>query len=127
MATCGHVSTSNQSFALYFEFVRKQPIIALYFEFENELKFYNLEARSSTAHWCRMANAPSYLDTSNLATLCSYCRNIDVGGKRDLRFYSAFPISTFQIYTHGRVFILAPVHSRNLMAKVYTWVCIGTL
>ena len=25
---------------------RKQPIIALYFEFENELKFYNLEARS---------------------------------------------------------------------------------
>ena len=23
----------------------KQPIIALYFEFENELKFYNLEAR----------------------------------------------------------------------------------
>ena len=23
---------------------RKQPIIALYFEFENELKFYNLEA-----------------------------------------------------------------------------------
>ena len=23
--------------------VRKQPIIALYFEFENELKFYNLE------------------------------------------------------------------------------------
>ena len=25
--------------------VRKQRIIALYFEFENELKFYNLEAR----------------------------------------------------------------------------------
>ena len=25
---------------------RKQPIIALYFEFENELKFYNLEALS---------------------------------------------------------------------------------
>ena len=25
--------------------VRKQPIIALYFESENELKFYNLEAR----------------------------------------------------------------------------------
>ena len=24
--------------------VRKQPIIALYFESENELKFYNLEA-----------------------------------------------------------------------------------
>ena len=24
--------------------VRKQPIIALYFEYENELKFYNLEA-----------------------------------------------------------------------------------
>ena len=26
--------------------VRKQPIIELYFESENELKFYNLEARS---------------------------------------------------------------------------------
>ena len=26
--------------------VRKQPIIALYFESENELKFYNLEARA---------------------------------------------------------------------------------
>ena len=26
----------------------KQPIIALYFEFENELKFYNLEARFYT-------------------------------------------------------------------------------
>ena len=25
--------------------VRKQPIIVLYFEFENELKFYNLGAR----------------------------------------------------------------------------------
>ena len=25
--------------------VSKQPIIALYFEFENELKFYNLDAR----------------------------------------------------------------------------------
>ena len=25
--------------------VRKQPIIALYFDFEKELKFYNLEAR----------------------------------------------------------------------------------
>ena len=32
--------------------VRKQPIIALYFEFENELKFYNLEAwESSKAIW----------------------------------------------------------------------------
>ena len=26
--------------------VRKQPIIALYFEFENELKFITIEARS---------------------------------------------------------------------------------
>ena len=26
--------------------VRKQPIIALYFESENELKFYNLKVRS---------------------------------------------------------------------------------
>ena len=28
--------------------VRKQPIIALYFESENVLKFYNLEARSGS-------------------------------------------------------------------------------
>ena len=28
--------------------VRKQPIIALYFEFENELKLYNLEAMCLT-------------------------------------------------------------------------------
>ena len=26
--------------------VRKQPIVVLYFEFENELKFYNLKARA---------------------------------------------------------------------------------
>ena len=31
--------------------VRKQPIIVLYFEFENELKFYNLEARADTAFY----------------------------------------------------------------------------
>ena len=30
--------------------VREQPIIALYFESENELQFYNLEARPPTAH-----------------------------------------------------------------------------
>ena len=31
-----------------FSCVRKQPIIALYFEFETVLKFYNLEARVSS-------------------------------------------------------------------------------
>ena len=30
----------------------KQPIIALYFEFETVLKFYNLEARSMTESCC---------------------------------------------------------------------------
>ena len=30
--------------------VRKQPIIALYFKFENEIKFYNLEARRYYYH-----------------------------------------------------------------------------
>ena len=35
--------------------VRKQPIIALYFESENELKLYNLEAWSSAWwHVCSM-------------------------------------------------------------------------
>ena len=31
--------------------VHKLPIIALYFESENELKFYNLEAWSQTMSW----------------------------------------------------------------------------
>ena len=47
--------------ALYFEFetrVRKQPIIALYFEFETVLKFYNLGAR------------PVALRAANLRLLC---------------------------------------------------------
>ena len=40
-----YVSTSSQSLPLILILrVRKQPIIALYFKFENELKFYNLEA-----------------------------------------------------------------------------------
>ena len=33
------------SLRLKIKHVRKQPIIALYFESENELKFYNLKAR----------------------------------------------------------------------------------
>ena len=34
--------------------VRKQPIIALYFESENELKFYNLEAiLNAVKKWSR--------------------------------------------------------------------------
>ena len=41
------MSASSQSlfFILSLTCVRKQQIIALYFESENELKFYNLEAR----------------------------------------------------------------------------------
>ena len=40
------VSASSQSLGFILSLkirVRKQPIIGLYFEFENELKFYNLE------------------------------------------------------------------------------------
>ena len=33
--------------------VRKQPIIALYFEFKNELKLYNLEACASQGMWLK--------------------------------------------------------------------------
>ena len=40
--------------------VRKQPIIALYFEFENELNFYNLEARSSNIRQYR-DNSPMHI------------------------------------------------------------------
>ena len=35
--------------------VRKQPIIVLYFEFENELKFYNLEASARSFFFRRSA------------------------------------------------------------------------
>ena len=44
------MSASSQSlrFILSLRCVRKQPIIALYFESENELKLYNLEARAKT-------------------------------------------------------------------------------
>ena len=38
--------------------VRKQPIIALYFESENELKFYNLEARQFYNH--KLQTNPRY-------------------------------------------------------------------
>ena len=34
--------------------VRKQPIIALYFESENELELYNLEARSMIRQICNI-------------------------------------------------------------------------
>ena len=46
--------------------VRKQPIIALYFESENKLKFYNLEAWSFT----------SYLLTVLTCDLCSLLKII---------------------------------------------------
>ena len=35
--------------------VRKQPIVALYFEFETVLKFYNLKARSHFIHLYSMS------------------------------------------------------------------------
>ena len=40
--------------------VRKQPIIALYFESENELKLYNLEARFLPAS----PNVTSFVDSA---------------------------------------------------------------
>ena len=49
LAACGHVSASSQPLCFILSLrirVRKQPIIVFYFEFENELKFYNLRA------WC---------------------------------------------------------------------------
>ena len=51
--------------------VRKQPIIVLYFEFENELEFYNLGARSTLfAHGNMIRYDPTLVDmTSNLVVL----------------------------------------------------------
>ena len=36
--------------------VRKQPILALYFEFENKLKFYTFEARVKVRHCLAMVD-----------------------------------------------------------------------
>ena len=57
LAACGHVSASSQSLRFILSLrmnsrVRKQPIIALYFESENELKFYNIEACSKSELLC---------------------------------------------------------------------------
>ena len=41
--------------------VRKQPIIALYFESENELQFYNLEAWSLGTH--KILSRRYFIDT----------------------------------------------------------------
>ena len=45
--------------------VRKEPIIALYFEFETVLKFYNLEASTKTPipHRPRIPRIDKYLDS----------------------------------------------------------------
>ena len=40
--------------------VSKHPIIARYFEFENELKFYNLEAWSWAYKICLMLNSTEH-------------------------------------------------------------------
>ena len=75
LAACGHVSASSQSLRLILcpqaanhctlFCVRKQPIIAVYFEFENELNFYSLEARWSrdkkSYKGCSNMNASSFI------------------------------------------------------------------
>ena len=48
--------------------VRKKPIIALYFEYENALKFYNIEARTDK-------HVMSYLDSSCLMLQCYFSNN----------------------------------------------------
>ena len=72
--------------------VRKQPIIALYFESENELKFYNLET-SVCVSWCHSIKL--YIILGNMAIersdLCKiqkfkpalYLQNNDVSGLND--------------------------------------------
>ena len=48
--------------------VRKQPIIALYFEFENDLKFYNLGARSKYEKQ-NVANGGRHVEINNNRTI----------------------------------------------------------
>ena len=53
--------------------VRKQPIIALYFESKNELEFYNLEALSMRfvdRMYKTHTNMLSYRDKQNTVTRC---------------------------------------------------------
>ena len=55
--------------------VRKQPIIVFYFEFENELKFYNLQARSASLLSLSgtLYSLTSWIQNINiLASLCSW-------------------------------------------------------
>ena len=65
--------------------VCKQPIVALYFEFENELKVYNLEARQK---YCYLTSSPGDFDLALALLLTS---NIGV----DLRLNSATPVFSF--------------------------------
>ena len=56
--------------------VHKQPIIALYFEFETVLKFYNLEARSIDPD-LRLLHKPCNIGP-NLFTLYKVCKGLGI-------------------------------------------------
>ena len=51
--------------------VRKQPIITLYFEIENELQFYNIRPRDLTFKWVSIKFVLSYMRISNTKNVLS--------------------------------------------------------
>ena len=62
--------------------VRKQPIIALYFEFENELKFYNLEARVTNSLYSDQAR---HFVEPDLGPNCLQMLSVDDTGRQRVK------------------------------------------
>ena len=82
LAACGHV--------------RKQPIIALYFEFENELKVYNLKASTRCFRTICAKTKPQSvypaIETSSNIEICICTRDYLL--RRTLRFVEIWGIQT---------------------------------
>ena len=74
--------------------VRKQPIIALYFESETVLKFYNLEARSILTGYlylCSNVNRGSYMSSHVSLNLINELRKRDkMRGLQSILFNAMF-------------------------------------
>ena len=106
--------------------VRKQPIIAFYFEFENELKFYNLEAWSrgyktffmlnSTKHEIYQANKCESTQLLALQHLLAWKIQHLRAWKPETVLFLAF---YFQEQLKYIIIICKPVHE-ILVARVFT-------
>ena len=94
--------------------VRKQPIIALYFEFENEFQFYNLEAR--TILTCT---------TSEFTHLLSSQGNLVNSKSKDTEFLFRVTSSSNQnkylIFYNKRISFSLFISKHNTPARVRIW------